>query len=159
MVPHRAQKLNNIQWEGPNWVLVAGGALLSTLSIRLGCKLKQVFGAKQQYNAIKENGKSAVKRSGAYQLHSNCYCFTQDEDNCYHCCSGGRMDTKQESMSPILNEADLSLSLVKIPVWTSSTEWIELPQKLFHHPNKSDSPSISESGSDIYTKREVIHKL
>ncbi|XP_038973540.1 uncharacterized protein LOC103696519 isoform X2 [Phoenix dactylifera] len=149
----RAQRLNNVRGEGPTWVLIAGGALLSTLSIRLGCKLKQVFETKRQYNAIK------VKRSGAYQLHSNCYCFTQDDDNCYHCCSGGGMDIKLESMSPMLKEADLSLSLVKSPIWTSSTERIELPQKPFHLPNSSDSPCISESGSDIYTKREVIHKL
>lgn len=69
------------------------------------------------------------------------------------------MDIKQECLSQMLKEADLSLPLVKIPMWTSSTEWIDLPPKLFHHPNSSDSPSISESGSDVYAKREVIHKL
>lgn len=37
------QKLNNIQKQGPNCVLIAGGALLSTLTIKLGCKLKQAF--------------------------------------------------------------------------------------------------------------------
>lgn len=33
----------HIQAEGPNWILLAGGALLSTLSIRIGCKLKQAL--------------------------------------------------------------------------------------------------------------------
>lgn len=44
----RAQKSKALQCEGPNWVLIAGGALLSTLSVRLGYKLKQVLDAKQQ---------------------------------------------------------------------------------------------------------------
>lgn len=47
----RAQKSRNFQGEGPNWVLLAGGALLSTLSIRLGYKLKQALDTKQQENA------------------------------------------------------------------------------------------------------------
>lgn len=46
----RGQKAKNIQIEGPNWILIAGGALLSTLSIRLGYKLKQNLDAKQQTN-------------------------------------------------------------------------------------------------------------
>jgi hypothetical protein len=47
----RAQKSKNFQGEGPNWILIAGGALLSTLSIRLGYKLKQALDAKPQENA------------------------------------------------------------------------------------------------------------
>lgn len=47
----RGQKAKNIQGEGANWILIAGGALLSTLSIRLGYKLKQVLDSKQQANA------------------------------------------------------------------------------------------------------------
>jgi len=43
----RTQKSNGIQREGPNWVLIAGGALLSTLSFRLGYKLKQATDKKQ----------------------------------------------------------------------------------------------------------------
>lgn len=41
------RRSRNVQGEGPNWILVAGSALLSTLSIRLGYKLKQVLDAKQ----------------------------------------------------------------------------------------------------------------
>jgi hypothetical protein len=44
---------SHVQGEGPNWVLVAGGVLLSTLSVRLGCKLKQLFDGKQQNNTSK----------------------------------------------------------------------------------------------------------
>ena len=40
------------QGDGPNWVLIVGGALLSTLSIRIGCKLKQAIDWKQRDNAI-----------------------------------------------------------------------------------------------------------
>lgn len=47
----RAQKTQSVQVEGPNWILVAGGALLSALSIRLGYKLKQALDARQQENA------------------------------------------------------------------------------------------------------------
>jgi hypothetical protein len=44
---------NQVQGEGPNWVLVAGGVLLSTLSVKIGCKLKQLFDGKQQNNTSK----------------------------------------------------------------------------------------------------------
>lgn len=47
----RAQKSKNFQSQGPNWILIAGGALLSTLSVRLGFKLKQALDTKQQENA------------------------------------------------------------------------------------------------------------
>lgn len=46
----RAQSSKGFQGEGPNWMLIAGGALLSTLSMRLGYKLKQVLDAKQPEN-------------------------------------------------------------------------------------------------------------
>lgn len=69
----------------------------------------------------------------------------------------------------ILTESDVSLPLVMVPppeytkengvVWTSSPERLELPPKPFHHSNCSDSPCVSESGSDIFSKREVIQKL
>eukprot|EP00262_Sarcandra_glabra_P015026 TRINITY_DN4551_c0_g1_i5.p1 TRINITY_DN4551_c0_g1~~TRINITY_DN4551_c0_g1_i5.p1 ORF type:complete len:242 (+),score=55.09 TRINITY_DN4551_c0_g1_i5:49-726(+) len=65
-------------------------------------------------------------------------------------------------------EPELILPLVKIPgpestkensIWATSPERLGLPQKPFHHSNSSDSLSVSESGSDIFSKREVIHKL
>lgn len=47
----RAHKANNTQIEGPNWLIFAAGALLSTLSIRLGYKLKQAVDSKPKQNA------------------------------------------------------------------------------------------------------------
>lgn len=46
----RAHRSRPFQAEGTNWVLIIGGALLSTLSIGLGYKLKQVLDTKQQGN-------------------------------------------------------------------------------------------------------------
>lgn len=52
----RNQTVKHVHGEGPNWVLIAGGALLSTLSIKIGCRLKQAFDSKQSnsaHNALK----------------------------------------------------------------------------------------------------------
>lgn len=70
----------------------------------------------------------------------------------------------------MLNEFDGALPLVTVPavaefskengvVWACSPDRLELPSKPFHHSNCSDSPCVSESGSDIFSKREVIQKL
>ncbi|ONK71613.1 uncharacterized protein A4U43_C04F10490 [Asparagus officinalis] len=174
----RAQRVKHVQGEGPNWVLIAGGALLSTLSFRIGCRLKQAFDAKRSNNAhntLKENGNCvAQRRPATCKLHSNSYCYTQEEDDgCYHCLSGnlnGETNIKHSPSSPMSKDGDHSLPLVKIPtaeshkdgngvMWASSPDRLELPRKPFHRSNSSDSPSFSESGSDIYSKREVIQKL
>ncbi|KAJ0078987.1 hypothetical protein Patl1_23695 [Pistacia atlantica] len=171
----RGQKAKSIQGEGPNWILIAGGALLSTLSIRLGYKLKQTLDSKQQANAdnaLKGSGKSSGRRrSPSHHLHTNMYSFAQDDDGCFNCISGteGMMEMKHQANSQILSETDGSLPLVTVPVpefakengviWASSPDRLELPPKPFHHSNCSDSPCVSESGSDIFSKREVIHKL
>lgn len=49
----RVRKGNNVnaRVEGSNWLLIAAGALLSTLSIRLGYKLKQALDSKPKQNA------------------------------------------------------------------------------------------------------------
>ncbi|KAJ0444895.1 hypothetical protein HanIR_Chr16g0836991 [Helianthus annuus] len=44
-------------------------------------------------------------------------------------------------------------------MWSSSPDRLELHQKPFHNFNSPESHCISESGSDIYSKREVIQKL
>uniref|UniRef100_A0A5B6Z8G2 Uncharacterized protein n=1 Tax=Davidia involucrata TaxID=16924 RepID=A0A5B6Z8G2_DAVIN len=170
----RGQRSKSSQGEGPNWVLIAGGALLSTLSIRLGFNLKQAFDTKQAHNtsnSLKGNGKSTDrKKLGGCHLHSNGYCFSQDEDCCfnYNSVSQG-VEIKQQPVGQLLTESDMALPLVTVPapefnkengvLWASSPDRLELPQKPFHHSNSSDSPSVSESGSDIFTKREVIQKL
>ncbi|KAJ4720951.1 Intracellular protein transport protein USO1 isoform 3 [Melia azedarach] len=171
----RGQKAKNIQGEGPNWILIAGGALLSTLSVRLGYKLKQALDSKQQANAnsaLKGNAKiSDRRRSPSHHSHTNMYSFTQDDDGCFNCVSGneGMVEMKHPSNGQILSETDVRLPLVTVPapefgkengvIWASSPDRLELPPKPFHHSNCSDSPCVSESGSDIFSKREVINKL
>lgn len=44
------QRADKFGGQGPNWILIAGGALLSTLSIRFGYKLKQSLDWKPQSN-------------------------------------------------------------------------------------------------------------
>jgi len=77
----KAGKANDVQG-GPNWVLVAGGVLLSTLSVRLGSKVKQIFVTKQQNTSTK-----AKRRPGTCDLHSNLYRFS-DQTSC-HCYMSG----------------------------------------------------------------------
>ncbi|XP_042515873.1 uncharacterized protein LOC122090101 isoform X1 [Macadamia integrifolia] len=172
----RGQQLTNLQGGGTNWVLIVGGALLSTLSIRLGYKLRQGPDTKQpdnSCNGLKGNVKPTDKRrSRACKMHSSVYSFTQDEDGCYNCISGsseGTAEVKHPATGPSLKEANLSLPLVTITapgsnrengvIWTPSPDRLEPPRKPFHHSNCSDSPCGSESSSDIFGKREVIHKL
>ncbi|KAL4563446.1 hypothetical protein LXL04_027488 [Taraxacum kok-saghyz] len=155
------------QGQGPNWILIAGGALLSTLSIRLGYRLKQVLDSKHPQNTrngLKENGKvTGRKRAGNChsQSHSNLYCFEQDDN--------------ETEIKPQLNghqihsDTRISLPLVTVSaptytkengvMWASSPDRLELPKPFHHSNNSSDSPSVSESGSDIFSKREVIQKL
>ncbi|KAI9086308.1 hypothetical protein K1719_031762 [Acacia pycnantha] len=49
----RVQKTNYSQREGTNWLLIVVGALLSTISIRLGFKWKQSLNSKRVENAPK----------------------------------------------------------------------------------------------------------
>lgn len=49
----RVEMIDRIKGEGPNWILIAGAALLSTLSIRIGCKLKQALKTKGLNKDIK----------------------------------------------------------------------------------------------------------
>ncbi|KAF5741782.1 hypothetical protein HS088_TW10G00788 [Tripterygium wilfordii] len=173
-VESRAQRAKAIQGDGPNWILVAGGALLSTLSIRLGYKLKQTLDSKQQANSSsspKGNGISSDRRGPpGFHLHSNMYSFPHDNDGCFHCVSGNEsMELKYPPSGQVLSDSDVTLPLVTVPsteyhkengvIWASSPDRLELPPKPFHHSNCSDSPCVSESGSDIFIKREVIHKL
>lgn len=167
----RSQKSRGVQSEGPNWVIIAGSALLSTLSVRLGYKLKQVLDSRQQNkttSSLKGNEKSpdGSKLGNGHLQSSTCY-FAQDDDGCYNCNTGaeGLGIPKQQ-----YNGSDSEmLSLVTVPAiefnkvnggaWSTSPDCLELPQKPFHRSNSSESPCVSESGSDIYSKREVIQKL
>ncbi|PKA60797.1 hypothetical protein AXF42_Ash006431 [Apostasia shenzhenica] len=164
----KAHKIERVKGDGPNWVLIAGGALLSTLSIRFGCMLKQALVAKGSRSTNCDRW-----RPGVCKLHSDLYHFSQGEANCYSCSSGDTHSGLQIKLATdvlVPEESDLSLPLVKVNteantdqnggrMWAPSPELLELPQKPFNHSAGSDSPSLSESGSDIYTKREAIYKL
>uniref|UniRef100_A0A2P2KRR9 Uncharacterized protein LOC105115405 n=1 Tax=Rhizophora mucronata TaxID=61149 RepID=A0A2P2KRR9_RHIMU len=169
----RGQKQKGFHGEGPNWILIAGGALLSTLSIRLGYKLKQMLDTKQQPNASncpKGNGKPSDRRRSPVCRMSNIYSFTQDGEGCFNCPGNESISALQFPHNDnLLSEPEVTLPLVTVPApefmkengihWVSSPDRLELPPKPFHHSNCSDSPCVSESGSDIFTKREVIQKL
>ncbi|KAM3200716.1 putative protein isoform X1 [Capsicum annuum] len=167
----RSQRSKGVQSEGPNWVIIAGSALLSTLSVRLGYKLKQVLDSRQQNkttSSLKGNEKSPDRsKLGNGRLQPSTYYFSQD-DGCYNCntVTGGLEITKQQYNG---SDPEMVLPLVTVPAiefnkengraWPTSPERLELPQKPFHRSNSSESPCVSESGSDIYSKREVIQKL
>ncbi|KAF3328292.1 hypothetical protein FCM35_KLT06898 [Carex littledalei] len=151
----RGKSNSNIQVEGPNWVFLAGGVVLSTLTIRLGCKLKHVFDKKQQNTPIK--GGTDVRQAPSTSL------------------------AKETSLhqGPVVPDPHPSLPLIKLQsgvlpingdgiengidnggvMWTSSPDRLEPPRKQHQYSNSSGSPCFSESGSDIYSKREVIQKL
>ncbi|XP_028802985.1 uncharacterized protein LOC114758002 isoform X2 [Neltuma alba] len=171
----RVQKTNYSQREGTNWLLIGVGALLSTLSIRLGFKWKQSLNSKRAENAPKfqkGHANSFNPRNPAdCCCQSNGYFPKQDSHGCFSCISGnGRpMDVKGPIKGQMLSESDGILPLVTVSnaefskdndvIWSSSPDGLELPSRPFHHSNCSDSPCVSESGSDIYSKREVIQKL
>ncbi|CAN4081097.1 unnamed protein product [Withania somnifera] len=168
----RSQRSKGVQSEGPNWVIIAGSALLSTLSVRLGYKLKQVLDSRQQNkttSSLKGNGKAPDRsKLGNDHLQSNTFYFAQDDDGCYNCNTGaGGMGIIKQQCNG--SEPEMVLPLVALPAiefnkenggaWSTSPDHLELPQKPFHRSNSSESPCVSESGSDIYSKREVIQKL
>ncbi|KAA0057382.1 hypothetical protein IC582_010133 [Cucumis melo] len=170
----RAQKSRISSTEGPNWVLIAGGALLSTLSIRLGYKLKQAFDTRQlkdSGSSLTGNAKTSERRKAVGCRCSNVYSFTRDDECCFNCMAGTQCttDVKCPPADQIVVASESTLPLVLVPasefnkengiIWESSPDRLELPAKQFQHSNCSDSPCVSDSGSDIFSKREVIHKL
>lgn len=76
------------------------------------------------------------------------------------------VEIKQRCNGQMMSEPEMSLTVVTPDfnkengvMWSSSPDLLELPQKPFHQSNSSESPCVSESGSDIFSKREVIQKL
>ncbi|RID78951.1 hypothetical protein BRARA_A01730 [Brassica rapa] len=162
---------------GPNWILIAGGALLSTLSIRFGYKLKQspLFKPPHHSNAspgFKANGTSERQRCCCC-LHSSTTssCAKNNDYSCFRSVPGTEnVEGKEETNEQMVSVSDNSLPLVTVPapsyskengvMWTSSPDRLELPPRPYnHHSTCSDSPCISETSSDIFSKREVIQKL
>ncbi|KAJ3681593.1 hypothetical protein LUZ60_014166 [Juncus effusus] len=133
----RNSKSIQLNKEGPNWILLAGGALISTLILKLGFRLNRIFhheNSNENNCPIQEKTKSCI-----CQQHSKLFCSSDLE-------------------TTMSNERDISLPLVKFNdskvnadiTWSTSTR---------HFQPSISSESLSESGSDIYIKREVIQKL
>ncbi|KAL0912970.1 hypothetical protein M5K25_016394 [Dendrobium thyrsiflorum] len=166
----KTKELSHAKQKMSNWVFIVGGALLSAFSLRLCCRLKQVFDFKRgrkSYAPSKENRNSTPnKRRETCKLDSQLYCFIPHEDLCYQCLSGA----KHTPTNPMSKYGNDTLQLVNVSssqpskenngvVWESVPDLLELPTKPFNHSNSLESPCLSESGSDIYSKREVIQKL
>ncbi|KAL8537311.1 hypothetical protein ACS0TY_012459 [Phlomoides rotata] len=163
----------DFQEGGVNWVFIAGGAVLSMLSARLGYKIKQVVDTKRVDNSGQGSidGKSVDRnKRRSCNCRSNAFCFSQ-EDGFYNDYNGSRnvVELKQPCNDQIVTEPETVLPLATVPhsefnkensmMWSSSPDRLELAHKPFRHSNSSGSPCISESGSDIFNKREVIQKL
>ncbi|MFQ6627508.1 hypothetical protein Gotur_005998 [Gossypium turneri] len=227
----RGQKSRSFQGEGLNWILIAGGALLSTLSIRLGYKLKQALDTKQQHDSSTRSKGKLASFSAIVSIEympASEFSLLQELDfltggdhqvavytqTCIHLLKkmigvstafqlgslewGDKREEKLVENPDIFQNhfffkafwlktgaesiggkhppnghmppsSEVALPLVTVPtsdfnkdngiMWASSPDRLELPPKPFHHSNCSDSPRVSESGSDIYSKREVIQKL
>ncbi|EOA16967.1 hypothetical protein CARUB_v10005195mg [Capsella rubella] len=169
------QRAEKFFGEGPNWILIAGGALLSTLSIRFGYKLKQSLDWKPQLNGsakLKANGTSERPKSSSCCLHSNTSsCGHNNDYCCFRSIPGSEnVEGKEMTNEQMVSASDTSLPLVTVPapsfskengvMWASSPDRLELPPKPYnHHSTCSDSPCVSETSSDIFSKREVIQKL
>ncbi|CAN8273645.1 unnamed protein product [Cochlearia groenlandica] len=167
----RGKRLESFRGDGrgPNWILIAGGALLSTLSVRFGYKLKQLIDSKHRSKnvtgGLRPNGTFHEGRPrGGCCLRCNAPSCERNNDCCFHC-NPEIMEGKEEMVSP---STSLPLVTVTAPsytrengvMWASSPEHLEVPTKQYnHHSTCSDSPCVSESGSDIFNKREVIQKL
>ncbi|KAL0891138.1 hypothetical protein Bca101_015121 [Brassica carinata] len=162
---------------GPNWILIAGGALLSTLSIRFGWRLRQSLDFNPQSSSaslgLKANGISERQKRCCLHCCSTSSCVQHNKDDrcCFHSIPGTEhVERKEETNEHMISTSDTSLPLVTVPapsfskengvMWTSSPDRLELPPKPYnHHSTCSDSPCVSETSSDIFSKREVIQKL
>ncbi|KAK4436997.1 hypothetical protein Salat_0033600 [Sesamum alatum] len=157
----------------PVFIAVASTAA-SLLRWRRRYKLKHVLDTKQLDNSsqsLKDGKSDNLKKSASCPLHPNGFCFTQEEDGYYSGYNGSRNmeEIKQRCNGHMMTEPEKALPLVIVPapefnkengvVWSSSPDRLELPHKPSHHSNNSESPCVSESGSDIFSKREVIQKL
>ncbi|CAM8968454.1 unnamed protein product [Rhodiola kirilowii] len=164
----KAQGSRSFQGQRPHWAIIAGGALLSSLSIRLGYMLKQALDGKQQTHG---SNSTDNKRQGNRQLDSTDYSFSHDEEMhfSYDSANGGVMGRKHTPNGHMMTESERVLPLATVPaseyakengvLWASSPDRFELPPKPFHNSNCSPSASVSESGSDVFGKREVVNKL
>ncbi|XP_078148129.1 uncharacterized protein LOC144543663 isoform X2 [Carex rostrata] len=167
----RGQKLSiQVHGEGPNWILIAGGALISTLVVRLGFRLNNFFQNKNlndDTSSTKERQNPGGRMTPGV-LHSDLCCYPLGTN--FYQCSSELGTSLAQPIKAMSQEAEGSLPLVRIQraeesdkevnqgvMWSTSPDQLGLPHRPFH-PSIS-SESLSESGSDIYVKREVIHRL
>ncbi|KAF1896561.1 hypothetical protein Lal_00034259 [Lupinus albus] len=74
------------------------------------------------------------------------------------CSSNGQLVSESDGGLPLVTVATAEFNKENGVIWASSPDRLELPSKPYQS-NCSDSPCVSESGSDIFSKREVIQKL
>eukprot|EP00252_Welwitschia_mirabilis_P012386 TRINITY_DN27420_c0_g1_i1.p1 TRINITY_DN27420_c0_g1~~TRINITY_DN27420_c0_g1_i1.p1 ORF type:complete len:373 (-),score=62.89 TRINITY_DN27420_c0_g1_i1:115-1233(-) len=174
--------MQNIPRDGIPWTIILGGAIVSTLSICVVRKLRQTFLFNSHKNAHaskdKEDACNNKDTLGACSLHSN-YC-TQERTACTHCILGasyGSVEMKLapqgvvcqfENMrrnSPIVIPHQSKLSELQIhsegredsPLW--SPEQLELHNGNLMLSNSSESICTSDSGSEHFSKRDVVLRL
>jgi len=176
--------MQNAPQEGLNWVVILGGTIASALSVTLGRKLKQALENNRQRDTKELNepeGSSATKRtSGVHPMRSNLDYGRQGGVVCFHCFPGaydGAVEMKlgpqdanfqfddrvgAHTISPQrckLSEIQIySESTANSPLWVSP-EQLDLPNVHLHQSNSSESVCTSDTGSDVFSKRDVIHRL
>lgn len=174
--------MQNVPQEGLNWVVLLGGAIVSTLSVTLGRKLKHALEINRQGDTKTLNepeGSSAANRtSGVYPLRSNLDYCRQGGVVCIHCFPGSsdgavemklgpqdancQFDNDRHTISPKqckLSEIQIySESTANSPLWVSP-EQLDLPNVHLQQSNSSESVCTSDTGSDLFSKRDVIHRL
>ncbi|KAL8248267.1 hypothetical protein R6Q59_005135 [Mikania micrantha] len=121
-----AQNGKRFQGQGPNWILIACGALFST----------------------QENGElTGRKRPGNGRSHSNMYCFEQDDDY-FNCISNMKfcrcVHTEPETVLPLAIVSAsmwhvLTYNKERCVIWPSSPDRLELAQKPFDQSNSPGS--------------------
>eukprot|EP01018_Ginkgo_biloba_P007673 Gb_04174 [translate_table: standard] len=178
----------NVPHEGPNWALILGGAIVSTLSVTFGRKLKQALEMNRQRGVAdmptETDGKSSTKlTSGICPSHSNLYCCRQDGRVCNRCLPGASDDTvdmklgsygavyhfesKKDNTPGPLSSPQSKLSEIPRPQAESretspswvSPEQLDLSNRPLLQSNSSESVCTSDTGSDPFTKRDVIYRL
>ncbi|KAI9120180.1 hypothetical protein K1719_008828 [Acacia pycnantha] len=106
----RVQKTNYSQREGTNWLLIGVGALLSTISIRLGFKWKQSLNSKRVENAPKYQKGHANSFNPRNSADCCCQCsgyiLKQDSHGCFSCIS-----EMQDQLAELQNSLDAQQQL------------------------------------------------
>lgn len=177
--------MQNAPQEGLNWVVILGGTIASALSVTLGRKLKQALENNRQRDAKELNkpeGSSATKRtSGVHPMRSNLDYCRQGGVVCIHCFPGASDGAVEMKLGPqdanfqfnndrvsghTISPQQCKLSEIQIysestansPLWVSPDQ-LDLSNVHLQQSNSSESVCTSDTGSDLFSKRDVIHRL